>query len=145
MPATLTVGQVAVAIRAATDPDMVPPAIAAILDCLVPAGKALVEGYAPGAPDAVLDAALIRVVGWLFDADPAETRTRNPMQVSGATAILSSWHIQRAGLVMGDTAPAVVVPTPPAGGGNVPDPPGDGNFILTSDNGEFVWVMFPKP
>ena len=140
MPTTLTAEQVAVAIRAATSVNSIPEPINGLLHCLVPAGKALVEGYAPTAPDDVLDAALIRVVGWLFDADPADTRTRNPMQVSGATAILSSWHVQRAGVVM----PGAPGSTTDAGT-SVPVPPSNGNFFLTSENGVFVWVMFPKP
>ena len=143
MPTTLTNAQVAVGIRAATAIDDIPEPVETLLGFLIPAGKAIVEEYTPDAPDAVLDLALIRVVGWMYDADPAEAVTSNPLLMSGAGAILARWRIHRAGAVSGEDA---IEPGPtPGPGGNVPTPPGDGNYILTSDNGSLEWVLFPKP
>ena len=142
MPITLTNDEVAVGIRAATNENQVPQPVSTLLHFLVPAGKAIVEEYAPKAPDSVLDMALIRVVGWMYDADPAEAITSNPLLMSGAGAILARWRVHRAGQVVGDSVSPGPTPGP---GGNVPEPPGSGNYILTSDNGSLEWVLFPKP
>ena len=146
MAVTLTVGDVAVAIRAATDASNVPAPVAAVLGFLVPAGSAIVLDYAPDAPDAIHNAALIRLAGWLYDADPTDSRISNALEVSGASAMLSRWRVQRAGAIT-----PVDGSFTPGGGGDVPagaglpDLPSAGTFILTVQNGALSWVEFPLP
>ncbi len=73
---------------------------------------ALVERYAPAAPQAVKDEAVIRAAGWLADQPPAVAKeTVGPMSVeymparqsalrhSGAMAMLSPWKVRRAGAI----------------------------------------------
>jgi hypothetical protein len=76
------------------------------------AAKALVLRYAPDAPDAIHDEAVIRTVGYLFDRSPALQDRRSdgidvsqaPGQISalrhsGAMALLSPWKVRRAGAI----------------------------------------------
>ncbi|MDE0658056.1 MAG: hypothetical protein OXI79_00240 [Gammaproteobacteria bacterium] len=89
----------AVAIRAAADPEDVPDAVADTLAYLVPAAKAIILKQAPDAPDAVHDAALIRLAGWLYDAEPAGRGAARPLQSSGAAPLLAPWRVHRAGVI----------------------------------------------
>ena len=74
---------------------------------------ALVDRYAPGAPDDVKSEALVRAAGWLHGHTPAasavgsvkagedvDVRFRNPaasaLRASGAAALLSTWRVRRA-------------------------------------------------
>ena len=58
--------------------------------------SALVERYAPLAPDTIHNEAAIRCGAYLYDSDPADARTvRSPLQLSGAAAILSTYRVQR--------------------------------------------------
>lgn len=142
MAITITAAQVALAIRAATDPEEIPEAVSTVLSFLVPAASSIVLAWAPSAPDAVHDAALIRLTGWLYDADPADGRSGQAMQLSGAASLLAPFRVHRAGII--DTPDDGPAPAPAPGGG-VPAPPSAGNFILTSNNGELSWVAFPLP
>ena len=103
------------------DPDAIDAAaLAAILDVdettaerLLAAASALVERYAPDAPQAVKNEALIRCAGWLSDAPADGTRghTAGPFSIenspsmtsalrhSGAMALLSPWKVRRAGVI----------------------------------------------
>lgn len=144
MAITITAAEIAVAIRAAADTDNVPSAVATVLGFLVPAASAIVLEHAPGAPDAVQNAALIRLCGWLYDADPADPSVGRAMQVSGAAALLARWRVHRAGIIGtldagGGDGPA------PAPGAGLPPIPGAGSFILVTKNGELSWLAFPLP
>ena len=141
MAVTLTESEIAVAIRAAADADNVDGRVLQVLRILVPAGTAIIEAYAPDAPDAVANAALVRLAGWLWDSDPSEDRTGRALQNSGAAALLSIWRRQRAAAVGGTESAS---PGTPAAGG-VPTPPADGHYILTATNGGLAWVAFPLP
>ncbi|MDE0219364.1 MAG: hypothetical protein OXJ90_08850 [Spirochaetaceae bacterium] len=141
MAITITPAQVAVAIRTATNENDVPPAVTSVLAFLVPAASAIVLDYAPLAPDAVHDAALIRLAGWLYDSDPADPAVGRAMQVSGAAALLSRWRAHRAGAVGAVAGEPVPIPTP----AGLPTPPAEGHFILTVTNGVLGWVAFPVP
>lgn len=68
---------------------------------LRPVVQALVEKYAPGAPDAVKDEAAIRAAGYLLDAPPAPSGAGHAaaLRNSGATGLLSPWRVRRAGKV----------------------------------------------
>ena len=57
----------------------------------------MVTNYAPDAPDAIHNEACIRLAGFLFDAPPgASQRFTNPMQDSGAQALLARYRVVRA-------------------------------------------------
>ena len=141
--AELTTGQIAVAIRAATDPAMVPASVEAVLEIMIPAARDICAAFAPDAPDSVGNAALVRLVGWLWDSDPADASLGRALQNSGAGPLLSQWRKQRAAVLAGESSGGIPTPTPTPGG-NVPNPPGSGHFILTSNNGSLSWVEFPN-
>lgn len=141
MPVTITVEQAAVAIRATTDAGTIPAPVAMTLGFLFPAAVALVTEYAPAAPNDVLNAAAIRLTGWLYDADPTDPQIGRAMQVSGATALLGRWRVHRAGAV--GTVDAEPVPVP--AGSGLPPVPDDGTFILSVQNGVLTWLKFPVP
>ena len=148
MAVTISVEEVAVAIRAAGDVDSVPPPIVTVITVLLGAASAIVIEHASQAPDAVHNVAVIRLVGWLYDADPSEARSGQALRMSGAQSLLAGWREHRAGPVgatPAGTGPAPA-PTPaPTPGGNVPEPPAQGDYVLTSVNGEFRWIEFPQP
>ena len=65
---------------------------------------ALVEKYAPDAPDAVKDQATVQAVGYIWEAPasaPARMNFANAMQNSGANAMLSAWREHGAGVIGG--------------------------------------------
>lgn len=139
MAVTITQGELAVAIRAATDEAAVPAPVATVISFLAPAAAAMIIEYAPNAPDDVHNLAMIRLCGWLFEADPTDSRISRAMEVSGAQGILSRWRSHTLGIVVESGSAG----TSPASG--LPPLPADGNFILASDDGRLVWVAFPKP
>ena len=140
MAFSISDGQIAVLIRAATDSTSVPAPVALALSFLVPAAKDMIEQYAPGAPGEVMDTALVRLAGYLYDMGPESARLSNPLVNSGAAAILAQWRVHRAGVINPTTATTPVEPA-----GNIPEPPTAGTFILAADNGELEWLTFPKP
>ena len=140
MAVTLTIGEVAVAIRAATATDSVPGPIQTVLGFIVPAATAVVLRHAPQAPDAVHNAALVRLAGWLFDADPTDSRIADAITVSGAANLLAQWRVHRAAVVEG---PGSAPPAPTPGG--LPSPPSEGTFILAVKDGVLTWRAFPLP
>ena len=61
-----------------------------------------VEEYAPDAPTAIQDEALIRLAGWLYDTDPSEARrAASPLHSSGAAALLGRYRKHRLSLPSG--------------------------------------------
>ena len=81
---------------------------------LHPVVVALVERYAPDAPDAIQNEAVIRCAGWLLEtpagAIRSETtgdvrtvfdgaRASSALRHSGAMGLLSPWKIRRAGAI----------------------------------------------
>lgn len=133
----LSPGEVAVAIRAASAADAVDASVATVLGFLLPAARAICTEIAPEAPEAVCDAAVIRLVGWLYEADPTDSRVSRAVEVSGAANLLQRYRVLRAGIVGAEgLLPAV---------SGIPVPPEDGHYILTSNDGELAWVAFPAP
>ena len=78
------------------------------------AASAIVEEYAPGAPQAIRDEAMIRFVGYIAQAPPGaiqkidlkdislEFRQAPPassFQLSGAGALLTRWKVRRGGRI----------------------------------------------
>ena len=63
---------------------------------------ALVEKYAPDAPDAVKDQATVQAVGYIWESPasaPARMNFANAMQNSGANALLAPWRVHGAGVI----------------------------------------------
>lgn len=151
MAFTITDGDLAVAIRIVTDPDSVPKPVAVAMQYIRALATEQIAVYAPDAPDGAHDGALVRLAGWYYYYEDdslggAVNSPVNPILASGAAAILSQWRVHNAGVIAGDDGPVPgPSPAPPAGPGNVPEPPGDGYFILTSNDGQLTWVAFPPP
>ena len=81
---------------------------------LHPVAGALVERYAPDAPDAILDEAVIRCAGWLLETPAGAVRSETTGDVrttfdggrslgalrhSGAMGLLTAFKIRRAGAI----------------------------------------------
>jgi len=114
MAVTITQSRAAVAIRAATSTDEIPEPTDAALSVLFPAAVAIIEQYAADAPSAVQNAACVRLLGWLWDADPADAQLGRGLQASGAASLLQLWREHRAGAIGADA--------PPDGGPVTPQP-----------------------
>ena len=103
MAVTITVAELAEAIG--TD--------AATATRLLAVATALVERYAPDAPDAISDEATIRAAGWLAEQPAAAIRSESEGDIrtsyapthisalrhSGGQALLSPWKIRRGGAI----------------------------------------------
>ena len=139
MAVSITPGEVAVAIRAASDKDAVPAPVAAVIAFIAAAAVELVNRYAPEAPEAVGNMAVVRVAGWMWDSEPGDARLGAALEQSGAASLLSQWRVHRAGMLPIGNQPAQV----PAG--NLPSVPGQGTYILSADNGVVAWTEFPLP
>ncbi|MDE0001745.1 MAG: hypothetical protein OXQ29_03520 [Rhodospirillaceae bacterium] len=139
MAVTLDIPGLAVAIRAAGSTEAIPPGVQTVLGYILPATTALIVSHAPKAPDDIHNAAAIRLAGWLYEADPTDSRMQDAVRVSGAAVLLAPFREHQAG-VLGPGAQL----EPPADR-PIPAPPGDGSFILRSVNGELTWLPFPSP
>ena len=99
-------------VNATVDPNFVYDAVDAEVQRLGASISARVEDYAPDAPDASKDEAVIRGAAWLRDTRGALSReTVGPLSIarpansaswflhSGAASLLTNWKIRRAGLI----------------------------------------------
>ena len=91
MAVTLTVDQLRNALRVEDSAEEVE-----IVTRLLAVGTAMVEKYAPDAPDVIQDEATIRIAGYLFDAPSTGRGTPNALRNSSASALLSPYRVQRA-------------------------------------------------
>ena len=80
---------------------------------LLAVGSALVTRYAPDAPDAISNEAVLRVAGWLAEAPASGPRTETigdvttawspnmtgALRASGAMGLLSPFKVRRAGAI----------------------------------------------
>ena len=81
---------------------------------LLPVAVALVERFAPDAPDAIQNEAVIRCAGWLVEAPAGPIRSETTgdlrsgfdtsralgaLRHSGAMGLLSPWKVRRAGAI----------------------------------------------
>ena len=95
MPVTITLGELAVAVRLATDPTTGPhePYLTELTRQLAVATET-VHGYASDdCPDAVLNEAVVRFVGYLQEVAPAPQRVTGAFGFSGAQSLLARWHL----------------------------------------------------
>ena len=111
MAVTINRAELAVELRiATTTAEDLPEGQGAVLDRLLSTASALVTNYAPNAPDAIHNEALVRVAGWLYDTDPAEARrATSPVQHSGASSLLAPYRVRRLAGLADTSAPAVPV------------------------------------
>ena len=95
----ITVARLAEAVRV----DGTDPAYVSILTRLCGVGKALVAQYAPDAPTAIRDEAIIRVAAYLLDQPEASPGARyaTAWRNSGAEALAGPW-VNRAGVIAGE-------------------------------------------
>ena len=91
MAVTLTVPQLTNALRVGDTPEETE-----IVTRLLAVGTELVGQYAPDAPDAILDEAVVRTAGYLFDQPTVSNRSPNALRNSGAAALLAPYRVQRA-------------------------------------------------
>lgn len=98
MALTITVSEVAVAVRVSTDPLSGPaePYLTEINRQLAVA-DAMITSYADDAPDDVKNEAAARIVGYLLEAPPVNpsrnvSTPEGAFRNSGAKALLSGWH-----------------------------------------------------
>ena len=95
----LTVAQLAAALRVGDSPEET-----AEMTRLLGYGTEAVTRFAPDAPAVVLDEALIRLAGYIYD-QPERSRSvqyANALRNSGAGSILEPYRVHRAGIVGGD-------------------------------------------
>ena len=98
----VTLGALAVHLRLSTDPETAPTgALATVLGRILATASAMVDAYAPDAPGAIADEAVVRLAGWLYDADPSGASPGGPsaMRASGAASILGPYKVRRGGLI----------------------------------------------
>ena len=120
MAVTLTVQQFAVTLRIVTtaaDAAELPDGQVDVLTRLLATASTLVTGYAPGAPDAIANEAVIRLGGYLYDVAPNELgqRAQSPLYASGASGLLADYRTQELLGVDSDTS-TVPVGIPTEGG-----------------------------
>ena len=97
---TLTVAQLAAALRITTNAGVTPPEpILGILTRQLAVAESRIDLYAPEAPDDTKDEAAIRMIGYLYDAPPVSRNPGMAFVLSGARELLSSWHDLAAALV----------------------------------------------
>ena len=104
MAVTITASEVATAIGATE----------AVAERLLPVARALVERYAPAAPEDIQNEAAARCAGWLKDSPAsglyesqrgergftlARPHSLGALRSSGAMALLSPWKVRRAGAI----------------------------------------------
>ena len=112
MAVALTVEQLAVALGVIGTADQAIPAeTRAELLRLHTLAAAQVVAFAPLAPSAAQDEAVVRLCGWLYDTDPAGRPGTDPLTLSGAAGVLARYREQR--LVTGGLVE--VAPAPGAG------------------------------
>lgn len=96
MAVTVTVADLAVALRVVGEAaESVPAGVAETLTRQLAAATEIVQHFAPDAPEAVQNEAAVRLIGWLFDAAPADRAGRDGLVLSGAAALLVPYRAQR--------------------------------------------------
>ena len=119
MPLTLTVADLAAAIRLEADGSVPPEPQLTILHRQIRVAEAEIDGYAPGASDYTKDEAAIRMIGYLYDSPNTALNNApqvNAFRMSGAMALLHRWHVPGSAAVTVSTpeidldAPTTIIP-----------------------------------
>ena len=143
----------------------------AMAERLHPVAVALVERYAPDAPEDIQNEATIRVAGWLYETPSSGVRSEavgdisttwtpsmtSALRASGAMALLSPWKVRRGGVVgkaVVVSQPEVIIERPsrtpdatvsPSNGGSpMPDLPSVRLYLLTLDVPDVTAVTLPQ-
>ena len=98
MPATITVQELAAALRLSDGSAVPEEPLQSILLRQLETARELVNQYAPTAPDTTLDAAIIQICGYLYDAPNTALNNAphaNAFRFSGAMALLAGWHVSQ--------------------------------------------------
>ena len=119
MPLTITVAELAAAIRLTADASTPPsePQLS-ILHRQLRVAESEIDGYALSAPEGTKDEAAIRYVGYLYDAPMTALNNApyvNAFSFSGAKALLAPWH------VLGSVAVTASTPEAPIPGEVTPE------------------------
>lgn len=101
MAVTRTVNELGADLRISSGNVNVSGAQLVVLNRIHATAKAMVEAYAPGAPEALQNEAFVRLAGWLYDADPSGANPGGPtaLRSSGAASILGGHRAKRGGLI----------------------------------------------
>ena len=103
MAVTILAPALAVQLRIVVDEsdyDSLPQGQRDVLSRLLETGRTLTEKYAPNAPAAAANEAVIRIAGFLYDRAGAENRGVNPLIASGACYLLSAYRART--LILGE-------------------------------------------
>ena len=96
MAVTLTVNDLSLALRITTHLETPALPYSDILDRQLAAASAIVESYAPAAPDENLNEAVIMLVGHLLQQPPHSRAPENAFILSGARALLGPWSVPKS-------------------------------------------------
>ena len=98
MSVTLTLTELAAAMRLGDGATAPTPPLDGILERLLGVASATAELLAPGAPDAILNEAVVRFASYLYDMPAAGRNTGYGAgwHNSGAAAMCSPWIVRRA-------------------------------------------------
>ena len=101
MAVTRTLAQLAGDLRIGDGTEIPDGAVGSVLGRIAATARAMVEAYAPTAPDAIHDEAFVRLAGWLYDSDPAGAAPGGPsaLRSSGAGALLAPYRVRRGGAI----------------------------------------------
>ena len=111
MPLTLTVAQLAAAVRITTDPTVAPaePDLS-ILHRQLRVAESRIDQYAPNADDDTKNEAAIVMIGYLYDMPPVQRSPVNAFINSGARACCLPMRTSYSAVVGETAAPAVATP-----------------------------------
>lgn len=100
MAVTVTLQNAIVAARIAADAASIPASVTASAQILYDGSKAEIEQYAPDAPEAVQNLALVRMLAYLWQLPPGGSARgyTSALRNSGAAGSLSRWRAVRLGL-----------------------------------------------
>ena len=116
MAVSITLADALVAARIVPDSGAVPPAVTAAATVHFAAMVAIVDRHAPAAPEAVQNAAAVRMLAYLWSLEDA-SRSRgytSALRESGATGMLAQWRVKRIGV---DSTAASAASSTPGGSG----------------------------
>ena len=95
MPVTLTLTELAAALRLSDGSAMPEEPLQSILGRLLEAARERVNQYSPAAPDQVLNSAVVSICGYGFDSTSTALNNapaQDAFRMSGAMAILAPYH-----------------------------------------------------
>ena len=138
----LSVGEIAVHIRAAADAASVPAEISLVIGAMKAWADLAIERAAPNAPEQYKDMALILLAGYVYDRPnaPRGSQYSNALLNSGAANILKPF-LRRTALILDDSGGSDEVATI-SGISNIQyeedDPARPGTLVITTSDGRTI-------